>query len=44
MKQPKLIELNTKDQDDLIDRITVANLPDSDKDILIGLIEFNNWL
>lgn len=44
MKKPKLIVLSAKDQDGLIERIQTANLPDSDKEILTGLIEFNNWL
>ncbi len=42
MKKPKLVELSDKDQDALIERIQTANLPDGDKDILTGLIEFNN--
>ncbi len=44
MKQPKLVELSSKDQDGLLDRIKTANLPDGDKEILTGLIEFDNWL
>lgn len=44
MKKQKLVELSSKEQDDLIERIKIANLPDGDKEILTGLIEFNNWL
>ena len=44
MKKPKLVVLSSKDQDSLIERIKTANLPDNDKEILTGLIEFNNWL
>lgn len=44
MTKPKLIQLSSKDQDALIERIQTANLPDRDKEILTGLIEFNNWL
>lgn len=44
MKKPKLVVLSSKDQNGLIERIQTANLPDNDKEILTGLIEFNNWL
>ena len=44
MKKPKLVVLSSKDQDCLIKRIQTANLPDNDKEILTGLVEFNNWL
>ncbi len=36
--------MSGQDQKDLIERINTTSLPDSDKEVLTGLIEFNNWL
>ncbi len=44
MDKPKLIQLSSEDQDGLFKRIWSDNLTYNDKEILTGLIEFNNWL
>ena len=45
MQQPTRIEMNHTDQNDLIARTKQNDhIPDEDRQILIGLIEFNSWL
>jgi len=44
MGKPKLIQLNSEDQDGLIQRIQADNLTSNDKEILTDLIEFNHWI
>lgn len=41
---PKRIELNLNEQSELIARIKGSNLAIADCDLIIGLIEFNQWL
>lgn len=41
---PKRIELNSKEQSALIERVNISNLAPEDRDLIVGLIEFNHWL
>lgn len=44
MATPKQIELTIEERDSFRQRINDSDIASNDKDIILGLLDFNNWL